>query len=161
MIQRAALQREKRPLPGLARLSSQSSVLRLWDLACHHPSAWVWAGSAGTSVQSQLSSHQHHLSESLSALSLKLSWPSLQQSCLHFPFSAQRMINLPSHEPPRGKASSTRELACGQMLQRRSNAESTAGLHPRVSQLRTQPIPGSLGPAHHLLKDRWGRNRDP
>ena len=141
----------ERPLPGLAGLNIWSSALSLWDLACHHPSARVWAGSAGTSVQSQLSSHQLHLSESFSALPLKPSWPSLQHSCLHFPFGPQQTINLPSHEPPCGKARSTHGFACGQVLQRRSNAESTAGLQPGVSQLRTQPIPSSPGPDHHLL----------
>lgn len=61
------------------------------------------------------------------------------------------MINLPLHEPPQGKASSTRGFACGQVLQCRSNAESAAGLQHCVSQPRTQPILSSLGPAHHLL----------
>lgn len=59
----------ERPLRGLAGMSIWSPALSLWDLACHHPSAWAWAGGVGTSVQSQLSSHQLHLSESFSALS--------------------------------------------------------------------------------------------
>lgn len=58
----------ERPLRGLTGLNGWSSALNLWDLACHHPSARGWAGGAGTSVQSQLSFHQLHLSESFSAL---------------------------------------------------------------------------------------------
>lgn len=142
----------ERPLRGLAGMSSWSPALSLWDLACHHPSARAWAGGAGTSVQSQLSSHQLHLSESFSALSLKLSWPSPQQSYLGFPFGAQRVINLPSHEPPVGKAGGMRGFACGQVLQHRSNAKSAARLQPCASQLRTNPILGSLGSSPSLAR---------
>ena len=114
----------ERPLPGLAGLELELSAESLGPGL----SPPICPG-LGRQCRDQLSSHQLHLSGSFSALSLKPSWPSPQQSCVHFPFGARRMISLPLCGPPWGKASSTRGFACGRVLQHSSNAEPATGLH--------------------------------